>query len=55
LLYEENAKTLTAATNITMAQPALAAALNDHDRMKRSMDIPLFYARRKKIPSFLAF
>jgi len=25
-----------------------AQALNDHDRMRRSTDIPLFYARRKK-------
>ncbi len=54
MLYEKNAKTLTTATNITMVQPAasarpaLAAALNDHDRMKRSTDIPLFYTRREK-------
>ncbi len=27
---------------------ALYAALNDHDRMKRSTDIPLFFARREK-------
>ena len=26
----------------------MAAALNDHDRMRRSTDIPLFYARRDK-------
>jgi hypothetical protein len=26
----------------------MAAALNDHDRMKRSTDIPLFFARRDK-------
>ena len=26
----------------------IAQALNDHDRMRRSTDIPLFYARRKK-------
>ena len=26
----------------------MAAALNDHDRMKRSTDIPLFFARREK-------
>jgi hypothetical protein len=31
-----------------MAQPALAAAFNNHDRMKRLTDIPLFYARREK-------
>ncbi len=37
-----------------MVQPAaaaaagMAAALNDHDRMRRSTDIPLFYARRDK-------
>ncbi len=37
-----------------MVQPAaaagagMAAALNDHDRMKRSTDIPLFFARREK-------
>jgi len=37
-----------------MVQPAaaagagMAAALNDHDRMKRSTDIPLFFARRDK-------
>jgi hypothetical protein len=31
-----------------MAQPAIAAALNDHDCMKRSTDIPLFFARRDK-------
>jgi hypothetical protein len=35
-----------------MANPAanagMAAALNDHDRMKRSTDIPLFFARRDK-------
>jgi hypothetical protein len=30
------------------AGPALAAALNDHNRMRRSTDIPLFYARREK-------
>jgi hypothetical protein len=30
------------------AQPVLAQALNDHDHMRRSTDIPLFYARRKK-------
>ncbi len=30
------------------AGPALAQALNDHDCMRRSTDIPLFYARRKK-------
>jgi hypothetical protein len=30
------------------AGPVLAAALNDHDRMKRSTDILLFYARHKK-------
>jgi Retrotransposon gag protein len=30
------------------ANPAMAAALNDHDRMKRSTDIPLFYACRDK-------
>jgi len=30
------------------AGPAMAAALNDHDRMKRSTDIPLFCARRDK-------
>jgi hypothetical protein len=30
------------------AGPALAQALNDHDRMRCSMDIPLFYARREK-------
>jgi hypothetical protein len=32
----------------TAAGPALAAALNDNDRMRRSMDILLFYACRKK-------
>ncbi len=37
-----------------MAHPAaaagagMAAALNDHDRLKRSTDIPLFFARRDK-------
>jgi hypothetical protein len=31
-----------------MAQPALATALNNHDRMKRSTDIPLFYPRQEK-------
>ncbi len=37
-----------------MVQPAaaaaagMAAALNDHDRMRRSTDIPLFYACRDK-------
>jgi hypothetical protein len=30
------------------AGPAMAAALNDHDRMKRSTDIPLFFAHREK-------
>jgi len=30
------------------AQPGLAQALNDHNRMRRSTDIPLFYARREK-------
>jgi hypothetical protein len=30
------------------AAPAIAAALNDHDRMKRSTNIPLFFARRDK-------
>jgi len=30
------------------ANPAMAAALNDHDRMKRSTDIPLFFANRAK-------
>jgi Retrotransposon gag protein len=30
------------------AGPAMAAALNDHDCMKRSTDIPLFFARRDK-------
>jgi hypothetical protein len=30
------------------ARPALAAALKDHDCMRRSTDIPLFYARREK-------
>jgi hypothetical protein len=30
------------------AQAGMAAALNDHDRMQRSTDIPLFYARRDK-------
>jgi len=30
------------------AQAGMAAALNDHDRMHRSTDIPLFYARRDK-------
>jgi hypothetical protein len=30
------------------AQAGMAAALNDHDRMRRSTDIPLFYARRDK-------
>jgi hypothetical protein len=30
------------------AQPGLAQALNDHDRVKRSMDIPLFYTRQEK-------
>ena len=30
------------------AGPAMAAALNDHDRMKWSTDIPLFFARRDK-------
>jgi hypothetical protein len=29
-------------------QPAIAAALNDHDPMKRSTDIPLFFTRRDK-------
>jgi hypothetical protein len=29
-------------------QTAIAAALNDHDRMKRSTDIPLFFAHRNK-------
>jgi hypothetical protein len=28
--------------------PGMAAALNDHDRMKRSTDIPLFFANREK-------
>jgi hypothetical protein len=32
----------------TAAQAGMAAALNDHDRMRRSTDIPLFYARRDK-------
>ena len=27
------------------AQAGMAAALNDHDRMRQSTDIPLFYAR----------
>jgi hypothetical protein len=30
------------------ANPGMAAALNNHDRMKRSTDIPLFFARRDK-------
>jgi hypothetical protein len=30
------------------AQAGMAAALNDHDRMRRSTDIPLFYACRDK-------
>jgi hypothetical protein len=30
------------------AQAGMAAALNDHDHMRRSTDIPLFYARRDK-------
>jgi hypothetical protein len=30
------------------AQAGMAAALNDHDRMRRSPDIPLFYACRDK-------
>jgi hypothetical protein len=30
------------------ANPGMAAALNDHDRMKRSTDIPLFFANRAK-------
>jgi hypothetical protein len=30
------------------AQAGMAAALNDHDRMRRSTDIPLFFARRDK-------
>jgi hypothetical protein len=30
------------------AQPGLAQALNDHDHMRRSTDIPLFYTHRKK-------
>jgi hypothetical protein len=29
-------------------QPAIAAALNEHDHMKRLTDIPLFYARKEK-------
>jgi len=39
--------TLTSQPN-PAAQPGLAQALNDHDRMKRSTDITLFYARREK-------
>jgi hypothetical protein len=30
------------------AGPALAAALNDHDHMRRFTDIPLFYACHEK-------
>jgi Retrotransposon gag protein len=30
------------------ARPALAAALNDHNHMRRSTDIPLFYSRCEK-------
>jgi hypothetical protein len=30
------------------AGPAMATALNDHNRMKRSTDIPLFFACRDK-------
>jgi Retrotransposon gag protein len=30
------------------ARPALAASFNDHNRLRRSTDIPLFYARREK-------
>jgi len=57
VLYKENAETLTATTNInvdnTTANPAinpagLAQVLNDHHRIQRSMDIPLFYACRDK-------
>jgi hypothetical protein len=48
VLYEENAKTLTAATNVKKKMANIAQALNDHDRMRRSTDIPLFYARREK-------
>ena len=32
----------------TAAAAGMAAALTEHDRMRRSMDIPLFYARRDK-------
>jgi hypothetical protein len=50
VLYKENAKTLTTATNVTMAatNPGLAATLNDHERMRKSTDIPVFYAQCKK-------
>jgi hypothetical protein len=30
------------------AGPALAAAINDHDHIKRSTDIPLFFAHHDK-------
>ncbi len=30
------------------ANPGMAAALNDHDRMNSSTDIPLFFANREK-------
>ncbi len=46
MLHEANAKTLTAATNFTIAN--LTQALNDHDCMKRSTDILLFYASHEK-------
>jgi hypothetical protein len=37
-----------AAAAAAAASPAMAAALNDHDCMKRSTDIPLFFACREK-------
>ncbi len=30
------------------ANPGMAAALNDHDRLKRSTNISLFFAKREK-------
>ncbi len=42
--------------NPAAAQPDLAAALNNHDCVKRSTDILLFFARREKdmvLPRFL--
>jgi hypothetical protein len=37
----------TAAAN-QPAGPNIAQALNDHDRLKRSTDLPLFYGRKEK-------